>query len=432
MPLRILHVSELYPGLHQVWGGAEAGCRAFVGATREHCETHVITAPPDHPSPDFPPGHRVLTSLAGRWGALGSFLRRHTVADFVAGSNLRRVIREVSPDLVHVHRFTGLGWGVPRAAVRSGVPTILSLYDCSLFCPRETLVRHDGRPCARMACSYCGVCSTPGNPCNALRNLLWALRARAMRRIAAGAGAVTVLSPVWLDLLADFGIPAEARRVLPLPLSFWPDRAAAEPPGDPGRILFVGWFQPRKGFHVLLDAFVRLAERIPEATLDAVVTGGDPDYDRQIRARVRETGLGERIHIHGRMPPEELRQLLARAAAVAVPEQWPNPQPVVLCEAMAFARNVVASDTGGIPGILGRAGEHGLLAAADDPEEWARNLQEALQARARDPGPRLAARAHAEAHFTQNEVAQRLLALYRRLAGAPERKRPTANVEETD
>ena len=78
-------------------------------------------------------------------------------------------------------------------------------------------------------------------------------------------------------------------------------------------VVTIGQLKERKGVHLALEAFCRVAADHPE--LDYFVVGkksGD-DYQRQLEARVARAGLVERVHLVGNVSEDEKVDLLQRA-----------------------------------------------------------------------------------------------------------------------
>jgi glycosyltransferase involved in cell wall biosynthesis len=126
---------------------------------------------------------------------------------------------------------------------------------------------------------------------------------------------------------------------------------------DPPEILFVGRLSAEKGIRTLVDA---------TPGLNLVVAGDGP-----LRSLVPEA--------LGFVPHEEVQRLLARAAVVLLPSHREG-LPMVLLEAMAHGRAVVATPVGGTPSLV-EDGVTGLLVPAGDPKA----LREAVERLLADP-----------------------------------------------
>lgn len=172
----------------------------------------------------------------------------------------------------------------------------------------------------------------------------------------------------------------------------------APPPDDDPEVLYLGGFEdPAKGGHVLVaalghcPAFARVLLAGPGDAPVAVPTGA--------------TWLGW-------LAAEEKARRLAAAAIVVLPSVSEG-LPVVLLEAMAYGRAIVASRVGGIPEVM-TDGKDALLVPPHDPAALVRALRGLLA----DPGRRreLGAAARARAlRLNDSDVAGRLDALYREL-----------------
>jgi glycogen synthase len=185
---------------------------------------------------------------------------------------------------------------------------------------------------------------------------------------------VVAPSSVMADWVStNWGVERSAIRVIPYPLGDLEGVAkaavqAATPATEPGRLLFAGRLEPRKGIDTLLEGFAAAVEAGADLTLD--LAGEDmPDpsgtgrhgallLDRlpaPVRARVR---------VHGRLAEPELSELRARASAIAIPSPMDN-YPNTCMEGMAEGRIVVAARAGGMAEIV-RHDQDGLLFEAGD------------------------------------------------------------------
>jgi phosphatidylinositol alpha-mannosyltransferase len=143
---------------------------------------------------------------------------------------------------------------------------------------------------------------------------------------------------------------------------------AAARGGDkvPGRILFIGRPEPRKGLPALLEAFQGLRTRAPEASL--VLAGPTPEELHALASRGR--GTPERIldgvTALGRVSHDVKIQEIAAAQALCAPSNGGESFGIVLVEAMAAGLPLVASDIPGYRAVLAE-GTAGVLVPPDDP-----------------------------------------------------------------
>lgn len=228
-----------------------------------------------------------------------------------------------------------------------------------------------------------------------------------------------------LDLIRLYGADAQKMTMAPCGFDageFAPmnrELARRELGLDPAAftVLQLGRMVPRKG----IDNVVRaMALMPPDARL--VVVGGDadpPDERRtpeigRLRGIARELGVDHRVHFAGCKPRSELRTWYA-AADVFVTTPWYEPFGITPLEAMACATPVVGAAVGGIQHTV-VDGLTGYLVPPRDPAALAERLRHLKEHpdQAREMG--LAGLRRVHAHFTWEQVAQRLIACYRGVA----------------
>jgi glycosyl transferase family 1/glycosyl transferase family 4 len=188
----------------------------------------------------------------------------------------------------------------------------------------------------------------------------------------------------------------------------WPEEAVVA--GLFGRL--VRW----KGHEV----FLRAAARVPEVRFMVVggtLYGWERDYPGRLRALAGELALGRRVSFTGHR--EDALELMAGCDIVCHCSTAPEPFGMVVIEAMALGRAVVATRTGG-PEEIVADGRTGVLV---DPEDEGA-LAGAVAGLAGDPAlrARLGAQARAAARrdYDARRVADALAGIYRR---AGERRR---------
>jgi len=313
---------------------------------------------------------------------------------------LRRWIRAVRPDVIHLHNAYRYPTSV-LLACHGTAPVIQTLHDFRLLCLVDTTPPPAGRSCERCLDFVCP--RTEHHPVTrpffrlahdvlpktALR---WAVR-RTVRRF-------LVPSRALQEDLGRFGLPTAflghlvdvARYAL-----------VGEPQGPP-TVLFVGALEPTKGVDGLLRAFERAVVAAPRARLEIV---GEGPMEPALRRLSAELGVSDRVTFPGRLPREQVRDRYEAAHVVVLPSVVRENSPLVICEAMASARPVVASRIGGIPELV-VDGETGLLFT---PGDWA-ELADRLAALLADPGRARRMGAKARAAAAQRFAPERHLAEY--------------------
>ncbi|KQT85146.1 glycosyltransferase family 4 protein [Aurantimonas sp. Leaf443] len=198
------------------------------------------------------------------------------------------------------------------------------------------------------------------------------------RRALAMARSVVVTAPATgREVATRFGVAPEKLSVA-LPGT---DPAPLSPGGGrPPLILSIGTLIPRKGHDILIAALARL--RALDWTCRIIGSGeADPATAADLRQRIAEAGLGERVTMTGRS--EDTRAALAKADIFALASRYEG-YGMVFAEAMSQGVPIVACAAGPIPDVVPASA--GLLVPADDPQAFADALErlitdEALRAR---------------------------------------------------
>ncbi len=156
-------------------------------------------------------------------------------------------------------------------------------------------------------------------------------------------------------------------------------RSEIEPePAPPSRrMVCVGRLSKEKGQIVLVEA-VRLL-RDKGIQVEVALVGEGPMRDA-ISGRIAELGLGQQIRLLGAQDADGVRAQMLAARALVVPSLSEG-LPVVIMEAMALRRPVIAPYLAGIPELV-RDGLNGWLYPAADVDALARAMRLCLEVEA--------------------------------------------------
>ena len=153
-------------------------------------------------------------------------------------------------------------------------------------------------------------------------------------------------------------------------------RAKLDLPANAPLIGIVARLQRWKGIHLVVEAMPQVLAAHPDARL--LVIGGvhslESRYQQELHELIASRGLGENVSLVGlqRNVPEWMQ-----AMDVLVMASYDEPFGIVVIEAMALGKPVVASDTGGPTEII-RSGADGLLFRTGDSESLAAKLLQVL------------------------------------------------------
>jgi phosphatidyl-myo-inositol alpha-mannosyltransferase len=174
------------------------------------------------------------------------------------------------------------------------------------------------------------------------------------------------------------------------------------------RILFVGRFnEPRKGFKYLLRAMPLIHQQFPGARL-LVVGGAKPE---QFEGLMERYGV-RNVDFVGLASPDELPRYYASCDIFCAPSTSGESFGIVLLEAMASGRPVVAGDIPGYRSVMTNAKE-GLLVAPKNPQALALGIVRLLSDAPLRERLSAAGRATAD-RYDWPEIAHRVLAVYER------------------
>ncbi|MEM0987431.1 MAG: glycosyltransferase [Pseudomonadota bacterium] len=231
----------------------------------------------------------------------------------------------------------------------------------------------------------------------------WASRYRRLFQTAAG---VIGPSAFITDKLRDLGCPSEKLHVSACGID--PDRFVAGTK-EPGRLLAVGRLVNKKGPHLTIEAFGRVARDFPHAHLDLI--GGGPLAEK-CAGLVAKYDLESQVTLHGPQPHKRVAELMGRASIFLQHSltTWMGETeglPVSVLEAMASEVPVIATRHSGIAEAV-HDGVTGFLVEERDVDGMATAIRNLLaNPEIGDPlGP--AARARVLAHYTHARMGANL------------------------
>lgn len=180
-------------------------------------------------------------------------------------------------------------------------------------------------------------------------------------------------------------------------------------PQDHQVVMFVGALDrahPNKGVEHLLEAIATIADQC--VTLMVV---GDGDAKEQYVDMARDLGLIGRITFPGTISHQHLPQYIAAADVFVLPSKRSESFGMVLIEAMACGKPVIASNLPGVRTVVSD-GQDGLLATPAHAADLAQKIETLLRdpERCRDMGQR--GRAKVEEKYAWPKIIPQLVQLY--------------------
>jgi glycosyltransferase involved in cell wall biosynthesis/MoaA/NifB/PqqE/SkfB family radical SAM enzyme len=357
-------------------------------------------------------------------------------------TELRRLLDEFPPDVVHVNHVSHLSTTLLKTIRERGLPLVYTLHDFWLMCPRGQFIQRsaesgqepfplcDGqqdRKCAEKCYSLYFSGAAEHYQADADRWTSWVEQRMAnVREMASHVDRFISPSRHLLGRFRDeFGLPPNKLTLLDygFDLARFTGRNRVR---ERSCVLgYIGTHIPAKGIHHLVDAFAQLQG---EPLLRIWGRPRDP-YTTSLRriAASLPNRAGERVEWMGEYQNERIvADVFNQVDAIVVPSIWEENSPLVIHEAQQSRLPVITADVGGMAEFV-RHEHNGLLFKHRDR----RSLAEQMQRLVDDPdlGVRLGQQGYLYSEsgdvISVQEHVLAVEAVYRELLG----HRPASTVE---
>jgi glycosyltransferase involved in cell wall biosynthesis len=304
-------------------------------------------------------------------------------ADIALAESFIDFLQDISPDVVHVHHFIRFGIDI-LSLIRRHLPAakiVMTLHDFHTICAADGhMVRlTDQSLCDRASPLRCHQCLPARPPEHYFMRAAW------MKSHLRHVDIFTTPSRFMIEHFVTWDLPRE--KFVNVPNGTWltPRLHGTEEPQAPrNRFGFFGQLVDAKGLHILLDAVTTLrAEGFADFTVeingDNLHFASDPRR-AQIEAFLRaeaERPHGERnVVFNGSYHPAQTASRMRRIDWCVIPSIWWESFCLVISEAWAHGRPVIASAVGG-PAERVTHGVDGLLVDMGDAHALARAMRRA-------------------------------------------------------
>jgi len=132
-------------------------------------------------------------------------------------------------------------------------------------------------------------------------------------------------------------------------------------------VLTIGRLEKIKGFQYLIKALPSIIKEVGSTKL--VIAGPDFNYGAKLKKLAEETNVQDNVIFYGSINGKEKFEAFSAANIVAVPSLYEG-FGMLLLEAMAAGKPLVATNTGAAPEII-QNGKNGILANLGDVEDLA-------------------------------------------------------------
>jgi glycosyltransferase involved in cell wall biosynthesis len=325
------------------------------------------------------------------------------------GALVKTLLAEQKPDLVLILNFYQISLASVEAAKALNLPVVHIATDFIPVCRRATLIRWNGDSCgvgeSVKSCAECFVSQRlPGRVTATVMNQLGeaTLKKLAQKR---HTFPLNIVRPYWeqvalmderlkllqplrekvdlvfaptqytADMFVANGFSPAQVHLLPFAIDRNnPLENVTHVPAPHVRFLFIGRLQPYKGVHLLVEAFQKL-QNPQNATLTIYgKQDGHEDYFNQLMKTISTT---PRVQFAGVIPPTELVRAFSEADYFILPSTWNENNPLILLDALQSNTPIIASDVGGVRGIV-KDGLSGFLFPMGDVQALQNILQKTI------------------------------------------------------
>ncbi len=308
---------------------------------------------PDKNENIFPEYHSLLSK--GFINRLFSF--KNYFYSFQVNRQLKKLLSDFKPDIVHVHLLYG---GLTSSALRlfreKNIPVIYSAHDYKLICPNQAFLVDGKNICE--SCKGKKYYNATLKKCNK-NSLLYS--------------SVIALESYFRDIFfpinshitrivasCDFGLKKHVEfrpdlvEKLTYLFNFAPELYKVKPKYEKGKYyLFFGRLSSEKGLLTLIKAW----ENLNNST--RLVIAGTGPLAQVLDDYVINNQLSN-VKLVGYKAGGELADLISNASFIITPSEWYENNPMTIIEGFSYGKPAIGSNLGGIPELINN-GENGFI-----------------------------------------------------------------------
>lgn len=303
--MRILHIND-----YEHMAGAETAVRMLMEAHQKR-------------------GHQTYLFTTKQIGGV-------LVPSFLKEKKLEKIFKSLKPNIIHLHNNSMIGLAPLYTAKKLGIPVVWTLHDYRILCKNTMLFRGNATICKDTL--FCPACND--FPAVANFKITDVKKANDSVRFVVASNYVRKRFSAILD----------AEKI------YWDaDENLLKKKTEHKRgkkILFGGRKDPEKGIHYVMAAFKRLLQSHPDATL---IFAGE-SRDSNLRKTAKIYGVENNIKEAGLLSRDTYLELMADVDIVVCASVWAEPFNLTLLEAMALGKQIIATNVGGQPEVLGDGG----------------------------------------------------------------------------
>lgn len=357
-------------------------------------------------------GHEVIrfgrsSDEIGQWSvAKKASLPARTVWSRETSRDLKAVLRERRPEVVHVHNtFPLLSAAVLYACRDARVPVVATIHNYRLSCANGTFFRRG---------AVCHDCAD-GLPVQAVVHGCYRESRAATAPVAL---AMSVHRQAWRSLVSAYVFVSASQRDLLRGSGLTPGRVFVRYNLIPRRgrpqtartpsVVYAGRLDEPKGVRLLMAGWDCYLDKSGEPGLKLAIAGGGPLGDEVAAwASTRPS-----VDVKGPLSSERCAELIAQASAVVLPSVWEETFGLVAIEAMAAGVPPIAAGHGSFTELI-TPGVDGMLFSPGDPAALGLAIADVETSPERYEAYGDLARKTYEERFDPQRSVEELLAIYR-------------------
>ncbi len=291
------------------------------------------------PRPYEPPPGVTIHALKSRFGPLSPLATHQTGQPFFKANEIRRLLNEIQPDVVHFHNLSLIGGpGLLEMPVGNAIK-LMTAHEHWLVCPQHVLWKYDNAICETRECVKCTLHGK--RPPQFWRGS--DLLDRGLRAL----DALIAPSRSTIYEHARRGVAVPMRH-LPyfLPHDYTGLPEVASPRHERPYIAAAGRLEEIKGFQDV----IAVMNRLPHLDFRIAGTGV---FEPELRAQARDL---PNVHFEGRLDGPNVAALFRGARAVVVPSLVYETFGYVVLEAFHERTPVIVRDLGALPELVNESG----------------------------------------------------------------------------
>jgi glycosyltransferase involved in cell wall biosynthesis len=280
-------------------------------------------------------------------------------------SRFKRVLREETPDIIHLHNWHfSASPALITAAKKANIPVVVTIHNYRLLCPSATLF-HEGQlfeESLKFGFPWTAVARKVYR--NSSLQTFWLACTVALHKKLKTWQQVDLfitLTPFARQLHLASGLKLREDQLKVKP-NFVEDHGFSTETREK-YFLFVGRLCVEKGIHHLIEAFEHTDHRL-------VIAGDGPLREIVEQAAEKNPNL----RYLGKKSRVEVMSLMKRASALIFPSIWYEGMPMTILESFSTGTPVIACRMGAMESLI-QEQENGLLYTPADPEALKKSLQ---------------------------------------------------------